>query len=99
MTTDTRTSTVTLTGYGADLDVEVPRTALILDVALRQREDLPYSCLGGSCGTCIATVESGRARMEPDPLLAIIEDEIDRGLVLACRARPVSDEVTLRFGR
>ncbi|MET8648302.1 2Fe-2S iron-sulfur cluster-binding protein [Nocardia aurea] len=99
VSTDTGTSTVTLTGYGADLDVEVPRTALILDAALRQREDLPYSCLGGSCGTCLATVESGRVRMEPDPLLAITSDEIDRGLVLACRARPVSDEVTLRFGR
>ncbi|MET7771159.1 2Fe-2S iron-sulfur cluster-binding protein [Nocardia sp. NPDC005366] len=96
---NTRTSTVTLSGYGPDLSVEMPRNGTILDAALRNREDLPYSCLGGSCGTCIATVESGQVRMEPDPLLAITDDEIDRGHILACRARPESDEVTLRFGR
>ncbi len=96
--TDVERSQVTLTGHGPDLRVDVPRGATVLDAALAIREDLPYSCLGGSCGTCLATVESGVVDMDPDPLLAITEEQIARGRVLACRARPTSGEVTLRFG-
>ncbi|WP_280352383.1 2Fe-2S iron-sulfur cluster-binding protein [Nocardia abscessus] len=92
------TSRVTLTGHGEDLLFEMARGPAILEAALRHRADLPYSCLGGSCGTCLATVESGQVTMDPDPLSALTEQEIARGRVLACRATPVSAEVTLRFG-
>ncbi|WP_280507199.1 2Fe-2S iron-sulfur cluster-binding protein [Nocardia flavorosea] len=92
------TSRVTLAGYGEPLEFDMPRDRTILDAALDEREDLPYSCLGGSCGTCLAVVADGHAEMEPDPLLAITGDEITRGRVLACRARPVTEQVTLRFG-
>lgn len=94
----TATSRVTLTGYGEPLEFGMPRDRAILDAALDEREDLPYSCLGGSCGTCLAAVVDGHAEMDPDPLLAITGDEIARGRVLACRARPVTEQVTLCFG-
>ncbi|PPJ23417.1 MULTISPECIES: 2Fe-2S iron-sulfur cluster-binding protein [Nocardia] len=90
---------VVLTGHGDRLTFEMPQGAAILDAALERREDLPYSCLGGSCGTCLARVEHGRVDMDPHPLLAITPDDIDAGYVLTCRARPASDEVSLRFGR
>ncbi|MDN2495190.1 2Fe-2S iron-sulfur cluster binding domain-containing protein [Nocardia nova] len=90
---------VVLTGHGDALSFDMPQGTPILDAALNQREDLPYSCLGGSCGTCLALVERGKVEMDPDPLLAITPDEINAGYVLTCRARPVSDEVALRFGR
>ncbi|MEU4311461.1 FAD-dependent monooxygenase [Nocardia sp. NPDC024068] len=92
-------SRVTLTGHGRPLVFEMPRDRTILDAALDEREDLPYSCLGGSCGTCLATVENGTARMEPDPLAAITDGELAAGRVLPCRAHPVTAELTLRFGR
>ncbi|MGW0178083.1 FAD-dependent monooxygenase [Nocardia sp. NPDC003345] len=98
-TTGTARSRVTLTGHGAPLTFEMPRDRSILDAALDRREDLPYSCLGGSCGTCLATVEHGQARMEPDPLAAITTDEIAAGRVLPCLAHPLTPELTLRFGR
>lgn len=96
--TGTATSRITLTGHGDPLEFGMPRDRAILDAALGEREDLPYSCLGGSCGTCLAVVVDGHAEMDPDPLLAITDDEIARGQVLACRARPVTEQVTLRFG-
>lgn len=89
---------VVLTGHGDDLIFEMPQGTPILDAALELRPDLPYSCLGGSCGTCLAMVERGNVEMAPDPLLAITRDQIDAGYVLTCRARPLSDEVSLRFG-
>ncbi|KAF0846974.1 2Fe-2S iron-sulfur cluster-binding protein [Nocardia caishijiensis] len=94
---DTASSHVTVTGYGPTLTFDMSRDRSILDAALDHREDLPYSCLGGSCGTCRATVESGQVMMDDDPLLAISDEEITAGHVLACRARPVSAEVALRF--
>ncbi|MGW5384296.1 2Fe-2S iron-sulfur cluster-binding protein [Nocardia sp. NPDC003963] len=90
-------SRITLTGYGEPLEFEMPRDRPILDAALTRREDLPYSCLGGSCGTCRATLEHGRVEMDDDPLLAITAQDLAAGLVLPCRARPVTAEVTLRF--
>lgn len=91
---------VCLTGavVGDDLLLHVPREATILDVALRTRPDLPHDCLGGTCGTCVAVVERGRVVMEPDPLLALGEDDVAAGRVLLCRARPGSDAVSLRVG-
>ncbi|MGW6730686.1 2Fe-2S iron-sulfur cluster-binding protein [Nocardia sp. NPDC055029] len=95
--TDAPTSRVTLTGHGRPMEFDMPRDRSILEAALGQREDLPYSCLGGSCGTCRAAVESGEVAMDPDPLLAITDHETASGYVLACRTRPVSDNVVLRF--
>ncbi|MFE3542598.1 2Fe-2S iron-sulfur cluster-binding protein [Nocardia sp. NPDC059177] len=94
---DAPISRVTVTGYGPPLEFDMPRNRSILDAALDRREDLPYSCLGGSCGTCRATVESGQIEMDEDPLLAITDAETAAGYVLACRTRPASDDVALRF--
>lgn len=94
---ETATSRITLTGYGEPLEFRMPRDGTILEAALGEREDLPYSCLGGSCGTCRAVVIDGQTEMEPDPLLAITADEIARDRVLTCRARPVTEQVTLKF--
>ncbi|MQY18368.1 2Fe-2S iron-sulfur cluster-binding protein [Nocardia macrotermitis] len=90
--------TVTLTGHGDDLTFTMPQGSHILDAALTHREDLPYSCLGGSCGTCIATVCSGTVRMDEDPMTPLTPAEVADGVVLACRSVPESDSVTLRFG-
>ncbi|WP_169813473.1 2Fe-2S iron-sulfur cluster-binding protein [Nocardia vaccinii] len=91
--------TITLTGHGEDLVFTMPQGVRILDAALTHREDLPYSCLGGSCGTCIATVCSGTVHMDEDPMTALTSAELADGAVLTCRAVPESATVTLRFGR
>jgi len=90
-------SAITLTGIGPDLHFDMPCSATILDAALHHREDLPYSCLGGSCGTCLATVESGAVELPDDPLLALTAAQRAAGRTLPCVARPLSEEVTLRF--
>ncbi|MFI9536624.1 2Fe-2S iron-sulfur cluster-binding protein [Nocardia fusca] len=91
-------SRVTLTGYGEPLEFAMPREHTILDAALTRREDLPYSCLGGSCGTCLATLESGEVEMDTDPLSALTAADRTAGRILPCLARPVTPDVTLRFG-
>jgi ring-1,2-phenylacetyl-CoA epoxidase subunit PaaE len=89
------TSTVTISLDGRSTTSAVPRTATILDSAATSRTDLPFACKGGVCGTCRARVVSGEVDMRRN--YALDDDEVERGFVLTCQTRPVSDEVTVDF--
>jgi ring-1,2-phenylacetyl-CoA epoxidase subunit PaaE len=67
----------------------------VLDVALAAGLDLPYSCKGGVCCTCRARVMQGQVQMEKNYTL---EDwEVQKGFVLSCQARPLSDSVSISY--
>ncbi|WP_395309319.1 ferredoxin--NADP reductase [Mycobacterium sp. AMU20-3851] len=51
----------------------------------------PSSCETGSCGTCIAQVTEGSARLLNND--ALDEDEIAEGLVVTCQALPTSRSI------
>jgi ring-1,2-phenylacetyl-CoA epoxidase subunit PaaE len=67
----------------------------VLDVALEAGLDLPYSCRGGVCCTCRARVIEGTVAMEKNYTLE--QWEIDKGFVLTCQARPLSDRVVVSY--
>lgn len=67
----------------------------ILDAALQQGLEPPYSCAGGACGTCRAKVLLGKAVMDQNHALA--DDEIANGYILTCQAHPVSEELRLDY--
>jgi ferredoxin-NADP reductase/fatty acid desaturase len=67
----------------------------ILDAALQQGVDPPYSCAGGACGTCRAKVLLGEAVMDQNHVLD--DDEVASGYVLTCQAHPVSGELRLDY--
>ena len=67
----------------------------VLDVALAAGLDLPYSCKGGVCCTCRAKVVQGRVHMEKNFTL---EDwEVQKGFVLSCQARPLTDSLSISY--
>ena len=51
----------------------------------------PYSCETGSCGTCMARIVKGSARMVNND--ALEDDEVAEGWVLTCQALPTSRTV------
>ena len=67
----------------------------VLDAALAAGLDAPYSCKNGMCSTCLARVTSGTAAMDVNYSLS--EDEVAKGYVLTCQARPTTPEVTIDF--
>lgn len=67
----------------------------ILDVAIEQGIDVPYSCKGGVCSTCKAKVEIGEVEMMIN--YALEQDEVDAGYVLSCQCYPQAEEITLNF--
>ena len=55
----------------------------------------PYSCETGSCGTCMARITDGSARMVNND--ALEDDEVADGYVLTCQALPTSPTVRLTY--
>ena len=67
----------------------------ILDAAIENGADLPFSCKAGVCATCKAKVIKGVVEMDFNHSLT--EQEVNDGMILTCQAHPVSDEVEIDF--
>ena len=65
-------------------DIDVPYKTTLLDAALNNGIDLPYSCKGGVCTTCLCRTIKGKAIMPSNDKL--FEDEILGGGTLSCIA-------------
>ena len=74
---------------------EMSQKQTILEAALKQGLDAPYSCQGGICSSCICRVTEGSAVMKKNSILT--DSEIAVGLVLACQAVPTSDVIKIDF--
>jgi len=55
----------------------------------------PYSCETGSCGTCMARIVEGSARMVNND--ALEDDEAAEGWVLTCQALPTGGTVRVVY--
>jgi len=91
--TDGAMATVTLNGE--TLTIEVPKGKTVLDALLDLGHDAPYSCMSGTCSTCMAKVHKGKVEMEV--YYAIDEDEVEEGYILTCQAHPTTPEVEMTF--
>ena len=65
--------------------------ASILDAALSAGRAFPYSCRGGSCGTCKAKLISGEITSGPFGETALSAAEKSAGYILLCQAKAQSD--------
>ncbi len=87
------TAVVTLRGVTSMFTTEGDES--LLEAALRNGLDVPYSCTGGACGTCRAVLRRGTVHMEQNYSLS--EDDIATGAVLTCQSRPTSDHLRLDY--
>ena len=88
-------SSATLIYDDETISLDIPKEMTILDAALQKNIDVPYSCQGGVCSSCIAKISSGTATMLQNNILT--ESEIEEGLVLTCQAVPQSPSITIDF--
>jgi len=72
-----------------------PRDQTLVDAMLEAGLDAPHSSREGYCGSCVATVLSGRVELAACDLLT--PEDLGDGLILGCQARPVSDDVHIEF--
>ncbi|MFK7832112.1 MAG: flavin reductase family protein, partial [Winogradskyella sp.] len=78
-----------------EFEFEMSQDVSILDAALKQDVDAPYSCQGGICSSCIAKVTEGEATMRQNNILT--DGEVAEGLILTCQAHPVSETVVVDY--
>lgn len=74
---------------------EMSKKQTVLEAALKQGIDAPYSCQGGICSSCLARITSGTAEMKKNSILT--DSEIAEGLILTCQAHPTSDKLYVDY--
>jgi len=88
--------TVIMDGHKKSFDMQRD-DANIVDAAAAHGIDLPYSCKGGVCATCRCHVRDGEVSMATN--YGLEPWEVEKGFVLACQARPVSESVILDYDK
>ncbi|MGV3697690.1 2Fe-2S iron-sulfur cluster-binding protein [Flavobacterium sp.] len=74
---------------------EMSQKQTLLEAALKQGLDAPYSCQGGICSSCLARITKGTAEMKKNSILT--DGEIAEGLILTCQAHPTSAEIYVDY--
>ncbi len=72
-------------------EFEVRPGQSLLDAAIGAGLNLPHSCKGGNCGSCVAQLLHGRTHYPNGPPLGISSAQIADRFVLLCQARALTD--------
>ncbi len=86
---------VTMMIDGDEATFEMSQKQTLLEAALKQGLDAPYSCQGGICSSCLCRITKGTAEMKKNSILT--DSEIAGGLVLSCQAVPTSSVVYVDY--
>ena len=78
-----------------EFSFSMDRKEVVLDVALENDIDVPYSCQGGICSSCMARITEGKAEMSKNQILT--DEEIEEGFVLTCQAHPTTPTLKIDF--
>ena len=78
-----------------EYNLETVDDMTILDIALDNDIDAPYSCQGGVCSTCLARVIKGSVKMDNNQILT--DEEVEEGLVLTCQSRISSSHIEISY--
>jgi len=75
------------------MEIQCPDDMYILDAAEAAGLDLPATCRGGICGTCVGRIAKGQTDSSDieDISFTITEDEQAQGIVMLCMTRASSD--------
>lgn len=71
--------------------VMVDSKETLLQAALRQGVDFPYSCRVGGCATCKCKLVEGKVKELTETGYILSDAELDEGYILACQAVPLTD--------
>jgi len=81
---------------GQEYSITVKKSAAILDTALNNDLDMPYSCQSGLCTACRGKCVEGKISIEEAEGLS--QEELEDGYVLTCVGKPLTDKVRIEMG-
>lgn len=89
-------TSATVTLDGTTRSFQMPRQGQsILEAAIDNALDAPYSCKAGVCSTCRCKVLEGEVEMMTNH--ALEDYEVRAGYVLSCQSYPTTDKVVVTF--
>jgi len=78
-------------------DIATGENQTILQAALQNKVQLPYSCRVGSCSTCAAICKSGKVVMSANEVLT--DSDLAQGWVLTCTGHVVSEDTVIEYSK
>ncbi len=90
-------SVVTMIVDGEEITFEVDANKNILDKAIDEGVDAPYSCKGGVCSSCKAKVLEGKVHMKLNYTLT--DKELEENYILTCQAFPRSEKIKITYDK
>lgn len=69
----------------------------LLSLLIEHEADVPFSCMEGTCASCMVKVRHGSVAMRPSAMQVLRPSDLDEGIILACLSLPRSTEVHLDF--
>ncbi len=85
---NTETKAITVKIDGRETQISCHAGESILDAAIRENLNPPFSCREGICSTCIAQLDSGKIVMNKHQALS--DSEAEMGKILTCQATPLT---------
>ena len=90
------TSDVTVIIDGDEFEYQLSSDAeTILDSAMEEGADLPFSCKGAVCCVCKAKVIEGKVKMKQN--FSLSEEEVNEGYILTCQSHPITEKVVVDY--
>ncbi len=80
---------------GARRSFSMQKGQSVLEAALENGQEAPFSCKAGVCSTCMGKVLEGEVEMISNH--ALEDYEVERGYVLTCQSYPLSDKLTIDY--
>jgi len=94
-TTESGNTKITIIVDDEETTFEMAQKQTILEAALDEDIDAPYSCQGGICSSCIARLTEGEATMRQNNILT--DGELAEGLILTCQAQPTTETIVVDY--
>jgi ferredoxin-NADP reductase len=76
-------------------DVVAGENQSILQAALQNNIQLPYSCRSGICSACAAFCKTGKVEMAKNEVLT--DEDIAKGWILTCTGHALTDDVEIEY--
>tara|TARA_R110002072_G_scaffold401_13_gene2700 strand:- start:178 stop:1242 length:1065 start_codon:yes stop_codon:yes gene_type:complete len=86
---------ITVIIEGAQRTFEMTKGQSVLEAALANGQDAPFSCKAGVCSTCMGKVIEGEVEMLSNH--ALEDYEVERGYVLTCQSYPLTDKLVIDY--
>jgi ring-1,2-phenylacetyl-CoA epoxidase subunit PaaE len=80
---------------GSKYKVNVSNKKTLLRSLLEKQINVPYSCEGGVCGSCVCSVKKGQVIMDNNLFLS--DEDLKKGKVLSCQSRLTTEVAEVVF--